>query len=90
MIEDLGFSEWHRTISALLERDIIPLDADYRHDRGRFPGYLAMRSQQDLMAAARVIGGEDLAERVQDEWPAEWRIIAHGCWQLLWRPEEER
>lgn len=83
----LSIREWHRTINALLVRDIIPLDAEYRHDRRRMPGYLALRSQQDLMATARVIGGDDLAEQVQDEWPPAWRTIAHDGWQLLWRPE---
>ena len=42
------------------------------------------------MGAARVIGGEDLAEKVQDEWPAEWKTVLHGGWMLTWRDVTKR
>lgn len=85
----LSFRDYHTTVGDIIDRDIIPLDTEYRHDRVN-PGYMAFRSQQDLMGAARVIGGEDLAEKVQDEWPAEWKTVLHGGWMLTWREVAQR
>ena len=42
------------------------------------------------MGAARVIGGEDLAEKVQDQWPQEWKVVQHGGWMLCWREVTQR
>lgn len=80
----LSFRDYYATVG-----DIIALDTEYRHDRVH-PGYLAFRSQQDLMGAARVIGGEDLAEKVQDQWPQEWKVVQHGGWMLCWREVTQR
>jgi len=85
----LSFRDYHAVVGDIIDRDIIPLDTEYRHDR-MHPGYLALRSQQDLMGAARVIGGEDLAEKVQDEWPAEWKTVLYNGWMLTWREVAQR
>ena len=85
----LSFRDYYATVGDIISRDIIPLDTEYRHDRVH-PAYLAFRSQQDLMGAARVIGGEDLAERVQDQWPQEWKTVLHGGWMLCWREAAQR
>ena len=32
----------------------------------------------------------DLAEKVQDQWPQEWKVVQHGGWMLCWREVAQR